>query len=115
MKRENRKKEEGKLMGIVNMVIWLFAGFVAVGAAAVVYYLNKNSGKKKEGERTSVVIPRSPASGNFPAREDCWKKYKQMSYEKKYTQCCKNVFTETSILFYLEKLFTTAHYELKNQ
>ncbi|MBT9779411.1 hypothetical protein GPL15_23315 [Clostridium sp. MCC353] len=99
-----------------SVVIRLFAALAVVGTAGavVMYFLNKNSGKKKEEETTSNVTVPSPVRKTVFTREDCWKKYKQAAYEKKFTQCCKNVFTETSILFYLEKLMTAAHYGLVN-
>lgn len=113
IRRDSIKKKEGGLMDKVSIVIRLFAGLAVFGAAAaaVLYFLSHN-GKKKEEERYSSVTVPSLAREAVFTREDCWKKYKQAAYEKKFTQCCKNVFTETSILFYLEKLLTAAHYGL---
>lgn len=112
MEKNNIEKKEGKSMGMISVIVWLLTG-LAVAAAAILYFLAKSNGKKA-GERISAPTSPSPGSKKIPSREDCWKKYNEAAYEKKFTQCCKNVFTETSILFYLEKLFTAAHYGLKD-
>ena len=106
------EKWRGGLKSMVKWVIGILAALVVIAGGCIAWWLNSGERDRREGKTkdTGNRPPRTPNLRSGITREACWEKFKEISRQRKVAQHCHDVFCNTGILFYLERLLIIVRY-----
>lgn len=99
----------GGLKKMVKWVVGTLAALAVIAGGCIAWWLN--SGGRNRGEEKTKDRENRPSRTNI-TREACWEKFREISRQRKVAQHCREVFCNTGILFYLERLLIIARYEI---